>query len=228
LRGFKFALAVVALGLALMAGPFVWHVVTSPEAPVPTQGLPWQISPTEQGGTRVMGLEPGRSPLALARTLWPQGVSLAVMARGQEPARLEVFAETVTAGYVTGKAVLTAAWEGESVDSLRARAASEEVTASGARRYKLAPQDETQAWTAPVRLITFVPTARLAPEVVNERFGPPTERKPGAEQVEHLLYPERGLAVTLDTKGRAVLQYVHPTDFAWLRQHLLTVEPASR
>ena len=216
----------MALGLVLMAGPFVWHVVTTPNMPVPTQGLPWQITATEQGGTQVMGLEPGRSPLGVARELWPQGVTLAVMARGQEHARLEVFAEAVTAGYVTGKAVLTAAWEGDTVNGMRTRAASEEVTASGARRYKLAPQDETQAWTAPVRLITFVPTARLAPEVVNERFGPPAERKPGADQVEHLLYPERGLAVTLDTQGRAVLQYVHPSDFAWLRQHLLTAEPA--
>jgi hypothetical protein len=38
--------------------------------------------------------------------------------------------------------------------------------------------------------------------------------------VEHFLYPAKGLDLILDRKGKEVLQYVAPRDFARLREPL--------
>ena len=47
-------------------------------------------------------------------------------------------------------------------------------------------------------------------------------------QVEHWLYPERGLAIALDAKGRELLQYVAPAEFERrLRAPLLKASPAA-
>lgn len=203
-----------------MAGPWVWHLVTAPPGPPPSmQGLPWQIERLPDGGTRVMGLEPGLSPLGAARELWPQGLTLGLTARDGESGAVEAYAESMSAGFVTGKAILSAALDPATLDGMRARSVSHTVTASAARRYALAPEDQALAWRTPTRMITFIPTARLEAEVIAERFGstPPVG---GADGARHFLYPDRGLAITLDPRGRAVLQYVHPRDFDWLRTNL--------
>ena len=41
-----------------------------------------------------------------------------------------------------------------------------------------------------------------------------------AEALEHFLYPDKGLDLVLDSKGKEVLQYVAPADFARLRAPL--------
>jgi len=38
---------------------------------------------------------------------------------------------------------------------------------------------------------------------------------------QHLLFPELGLDLLLDEKGKELLQYVDPTEFGKLRQPLL-------
>jgi hypothetical protein len=41
------------------------------------------------------------------------------------------------------------------------------------------------------------------------------------ENTEHFLYPEQGLDLQLNTKGKEVLQYVPPRDFSALRTPLI-------
>jgi hypothetical protein len=53
-----------------------------------------------------------------------------------------------------------------------------------------------------------------------QRFGAPAERIRQGETLEHFLYPARGLDIVLDSKGKEVLQYVAPADFARLRAPL--------
>jgi hypothetical protein len=56
--------------------------------------------------------------------------------------------------------------------------------------------------------------------VILQRFGAPAERIRQGETLEHFLYPAQGLDIVLDSKGKEVLQYVAPADFARLRAPL--------
>ena len=42
-----------------------------------------------------------------------------------------------------------------------------------------------------------------------------------SEKRVHLLYPDKGLDVVVDSEGKELLQYVAPKDFALLREPLL-------
>ena len=56
--------------------------------------------------------------------------------------------------------------------------------------------------------------------IILQRFGTPAERIRQGETLEHFLYPDKGLDLVLDSKGKEVLQYVAPADFARLRAPL--------
>jgi hypothetical protein len=63
---------------------------------------------------------------------------------------------------------------------------------------------------------------------VTSRFGRPSERIRSSESVEHYLYPDRGLDVVLDSKGKELLQYVAPQQFELLREPLLRSQTDKR
>ncbi len=69
--------------------------------------------------------------------------------------------------------------------------------------------------------IAFIPAANLDEAIVLQRFGAPDERIRADENREHFLYRAKGLDVQLDAKGKEVLQYVPPRDFARLRDPLV-------
>lgn len=213
-------LAALALLLALL----VLYVLLPREqerGARPVEGLPWQIERLPDGGSRVFGLTLGQSTLADARARFGADMEMAVIASKDEAGALEAYFAHATAGVVTGKLILVADAGTETVARLRERAVKSETTASGARKFLLDRDDLELAFHAPILTITFIPSVNLDPDTVRARFGAPAERIRTGEHVEHFLYPETGLDLALDEKGKEVLQYVAPRDFARLRAPLL-------
>lgn len=206
-----------------------WLVDREPAAPLPVTGLPWQVEPLPGGRSRVFGLVPGESTLGEARAaLGPElaaELELAIIAGGGEVGALEAYHGRYTAGVLTGKLVLGADLRAEAVAAMKGRALGREPTATGAWRYRLAPEDRQRAWAATIAHITFIPTVQLEADIIRQRFGAPAERlQPAGDHREHWLYPELGLDLILDPKGREVLQYVPPREFERLLRPLRGAE----
>lgn len=182
--------------------------------------LPWQIEIEPDGATRVFGLTLGRSTLADARARFALEPQVAVVAARDEAGSLEAYFESVRAGFVTGKVVLTLELSKDSVEQMRARAVKTEYMESTTRKATLAAEDRQLAERTPIRSIAFIPSTQLDEATILQRFGTPAERLRGGEHVEHFLYPAKGLDVVLDAKGKELLQYVAPRDFARLREPL--------
>lgn len=121
----------------------------------------------------------------------------------------------------SGKMVLVADVGRETIAQLRQRAVKAEYMDSSTRKYILQQDDLAFAWRAPIAGITFIPAVSLDAETVLKRFGAPAERIRVDEQVEHFLYPQKGLDLMLDSQGKEVLQYVAPREFARLRAPLI-------
>jgi len=221
---------VAVLALALL--PPLWQAWRATQggapvavAPPPAHGLPWQIEPLPGGAVRVFGLTPGASVLADAD---PRGDALqvALVARGGEVGVLEAYVEQFRAGYVGGRLVLAAAADEGQRAGWRTRSTGRDGGRDGVWRHRLAPADRAQALRATVTGLSFIPDAQLDAQTLVQRFGEPAERVRTGERLEHWLYPDRGLAITLDDQGREVLQYVAPADFeARLRAPLRAVTP---
>lgn len=178
-------------------------------------GLPWQIEPLTTGQSRVMGLTlgPGGSTLAEAQRIWGTNIEVAIIAAPGEGGAIEAFIDPAQAGFITGKLVLTLAAPTEAVAGMRERALKSEFMESTTRKYTLTPADRHAASAFAISSMAFIPQAKLDEKTVIDRFGQPQERHKVGEVSEHFLYPSKGLDLTLNAKGKDVLQYVAPAEF---------------
>ena len=219
----KTALAFLLLIAAVIAVGTLFRGGENP-AVQPLTGLPWQIDILPGGEARVFGLVPGHSPLDEARERFGMDMQIAVVAA---PGSLEAYSSNVTAGVITGKIILLADADGETVARLRQRAVKTEHMDSTTRKFILHRDDLALAWRAPIAGITFIPSVNLDEQTALARFGVPNERIRISDRVEHFLYPQQGLDLALDSKGKEVLQYVAPRQFARLREPLIKLVPVS-
>jgi hypothetical protein len=211
----------IALVVALLAVPLLLQTDDGKHAAVPAEGLPWQVEPLADGFTRVFGITPGRSTLSEARKQLEGTPQVALIFAPGGSGSLEAYYESIAAGFVTGKMVLTLDTTPEQREQMLKRARKAEYMESTTRRITLGEEDMAWAENAIIDGVVFIPSANLDEEIVLQRFGTPAARIPGGEHREHFLYPDMGLELQLDTKGKEVLQYVAPRDFARLRDPLL-------
>jgi len=208
-------LAAIAIVAALMTRPRGDHPASEG-----VEGLPWQIEAMADGTSRVFGLELGRSTLEDARQRFGDDINVGVVAAPGEQGTLEAYFDNVTAGVITGRMILATTLASADVVGMRQRAIRRTLMNDATYRYDLNPQDLARALRTPIETITFIPAANIDAATVLARFGTPGERLQTQDHLEHFLYPHKGLDLIIDAKGKDVLQYVAPRDFARLREPL--------
>jgi len=188
----------------------------------PLTGLPWQIDKLPGGNTRVFGITLGRTTLYEAIELLGDDLDLAIIAAPREAGALEAYYSHYSAGPITGKLILMLEIAPDALLTLRKRAFKD----GGTRRYHLHPDDLPFAYRAPVKVITFLPSFNLDEEIVQARFGAPAETIQVHSQQKHLLYPDKGLDLILNTDSKEVLQYLSPGEFSTHRAQLQQLSTA--
>lgn len=217
----KLALSLTALILLALILPFLLPGLGRQEGVDPERNLPWQIETDGKGGSTVFGLKPGESTLGDVRRLLCPEMEVAIIAAPNEPGMLEAYCSQATLGFVMARLIVTADLDSAQVVAMRERALHAKPMESSTRRITLHPDDLAQAERLPIRALSVIPSASLDEAMVVQRFGQPGERLVQDENRVHLLYPEKGLDVLIDPKGKELLQYVAPGRFASLREPLL-------
>lgn len=197
-------LAVLALALLLPGG----------RAPDQDPRLPWQIQRLADGSSRVFGLTLGRSTLADARQeLQAEGV-LTLFRSPAGNFTLEAYFERLFISGLKANLVLSLALETGEAEALFERGQRVSKLGSGTKKVELATSDRERMARAPIRLITYLPTADLEPELLARLFGEPERRIAEPEsKVEHWLYPAKGLDIAVNPDGKEVFQYIAPRRF---------------
>ena len=213
-------LAVAGAAILLIAASLLLLRPTGDQSAAPVEGLPWQIEALPGGDVRVFGLTLAGSTLGDARVRFGEDMELGIVAARGEPGALEAYYQDVTAGTIVGKMVLVGALDPATLGRMREHAVKREYMHATTYRYILDPDDLATAWRARIATITFIPAVSISTETAVARFGAPQERLRSSEQVEHLLYPDKGLDLAIDARGKAVMQYVAPREFARLRAPL--------
>ena len=193
----------------------------APEGPV---YLPWQVERTERGSSRVFGLELGRSTLNEVQQRFEEVFEVSMFARDDGSKVVEAYFDSVSLSGLRARVVVVMALTPEQLDGFYERGERIATMGSGTRKVTLGDADLQRLAEMPIASLTYIPKANLDAELVKARFGTPVERirETGGEgRVEHWLYPELGLDLSLHEKGKEVLQYVQPARFESLRQPLL-------
>jgi hypothetical protein len=220
----KFALSMIVLVLLALLVPFLLPGPGKQEGVDPNANLPWQIELDAQGGSSVFGLRPGVSTLAEVRQRFGGDIDVAIIAEPNEMGALEGYYSQVALGFVLARVIVTVDAKNEAISEMRDRALKANHMESTTRKITLHPDDLAAIEKMPVKAISVIPTVNLDEATVIQRFGPPGERLVVSEKRVHLLYPEKGLDVVVDSDGKELLQYVAPRSFAVLREPLSKVD----
>lgn len=224
----KFVFAVLALIVVFVIIPFVVPIGGESPGVDPNANLPWQIELDGQGGSTVFGLKPGVSTLADVRQKFGPDMDVAIIAEPDEVGLLEGYYSQVVLGFVIAKVVVTVNAQSEVISEIRERALRARNMESTTRKITLHPDDLAAVEKMSIKAISVIPSVNLDETTVIQRFGAPGERVVVSEKRVHLLYPEKGLDVVVDSDGKELLQYVAPRDFALLRDPLKVVESSKQ
>ena len=216
----RWILAGLIAVFVILLAPVVWVLVNPAPPPPALSGLPWQVERSADERTSVFGVSPGHSTLGELVAQFGSDHQLAIMQPAESASALEAYFPDVRAGFVTGKLVARIASTAAEREAWAKASPKARYTDSAARQYPLSSEDATQARRNTVQALSFLPSARLDVDTLLARFGTPATRLTH-DGVEHFLYPDLGLALALDSAGRAVFEYVAPADFARLTAPLL-------
>ena len=211
----------------------LWHMGRGGAALAPgsagaEQGLPWKVRAAPDGTLRVFGLVLGHDTLADTQARIGDGLQVALVARLGEVGALEALADPFAAGFVSGRLVLAFEVPPQTLRRWREHAPRSEPMDDGVRRFELRVGDRDEAGRSALAGLSFVPAVRLTEADVRQRFGTPAAEVALAGGAKVLLYPAQGLAVTVGSASRGVLEYVVPRDFeARLRAPLAASAPAA-
>ena len=182
---------------------------------------PWQVAVQADGKLRVFGITLKQSRLLDATKVLGSNYELGLFETENQPLSLEAYFNEVTLGGISGKFILTLEASQAELVALRDQAVKRKVLESGARRYTVTYADKVRLAEKTITSLGYIPYINLDEEIIKSRFGEPSERIVIDHKRRHLLFPELGLDLLLDEKGKELLQYVDPAEFGKLRQPLL-------
>ena len=199
----------IALALALL--------LPGGRAPQREPRLPWQIENLPNGSTRVFGLTLGESSLADARQALGADGALTLFRSAEGDISLEAYFERLFISGLKANLVLNLQLDPAEALALYDRGQRVSQLGSGTQKVELAALDQERMAAAPIRLITYLPTADLEPELLGRLFGEPTRRFAEPDSgIEHWLYPDKGLDIAINPDGKEVFQYIAPSRFGEL------------
>ncbi|BFM16181.1 hypothetical protein R50073_23640 [Maricurvus nonylphenolicus] len=175
--------------------------------------LPWEITLSGTGYSQVFGIDIGQSTLSETATLLGVDHEIAIISDQEDNSALELYAAHYQSGPLSAKLIVGFRAEDDLLLAMKERADHKEYMASGSRKFLLSEEDLHRAQGLIVRSVSFIPGARLNQEIVESRFGKPSQVVKASETETHYLYPEQGLDIVLNSDAKDRLQYVAPKDF---------------
>jgi len=202
--------------LAVVVGVFLL-----PGKPPGEVHLPWQITITAEGGSRVFGVEIGLSNLADAEHAFKEPAEVSLFENQDGSRVVEAYFDSVDISGLRARIVLVMQLDKAQLEEMFNRGERLANMGGGRRKVTLSQADLAQLQQMPFSSLSYIPRHNLDGELIRQRFGEPAEKllEPKGK-VEHWLYPDKGLDVALDPEGKEVLQYVRPEAFDLLRQPL--------
>jgi len=176
--------------------------------------LPWQVDVMTDGSTRVFGLVLGKSTLQDAQQIFHEEAELSMFATDDGKQVVEGFFNTLTLSGLRAKMVVALDYSEQELAKIFSRGVRISTMGTGNRKVALSGEDKIAALQTPIADITYLPKIDLDAAIVEKRFGQPSEKimEQGTD-IEHWLYPEKGIDIALSDEQKDVLQYTLPSRF---------------
>lgn len=185
--------------------------------------MPWEVSNTAEGSSRVFNITLGKTTLNEARAALQALPEVTLFLGPDGHDVVEVYFNELNLNGLKAKMVLGFDLSEEVLAGMRERGLRISTQGDGTRRVSLSTDDLIFLGQQVVDNITYLPAINLSEAQLTHRFGEPAERLREASGVLHLLYPQKGLDIAVSENKKEVLQYLPPSRFgelaAPLREH---------
>lgn len=199
--------------LALIAAAYLGLKPRAQHLANENTSLPWEITLSANGYSQVFGIDIGQSTLGETARLLGVDHEIAIISDNEDNSALELYAAHYQSGPLSAKLIVSFMAEDKLLLAMKERADHKEYMASGSRKFLLSAEDLHRAQALVVRSVSFIPAARLNKEIIESRFGKPSQVVQASETETHYLYPQQGLDIVLNSNAKDRLQYVAPKDF---------------
>jgi hypothetical protein len=208
------------VGTLFMSSLFVDSENAPGQKTIKVEDLPWQIELQADGASRVFNITLGQTSLdELSRRL-NKIPEIAVFIKNEGPEAIEGYFGNIRLGLFDAKFVLMLDASTEMLQRVANNAGEPEPMPSGSWKRVVGEQDIADVVNLPIKEITYVPSVAYEPELVEQRFGQPSEILVLDEISAYWLYPDKGLAILMNQEEKELLQYVHPQTFPDLKQRI--------
>lgn len=197
-----------------------WPNQEKPQQASQPQMMPWDVTFSSNGNSRVMGLEIGRSTPADASEVFARRGELALFADEGGGLSAESFFSELTTGGLSGRIILTLELDKTELELMAKRAVKRKPMETGSIKYTPNRDDRLKLLNLPIISVTYIPYIDLDMGIIESRFGKAEDTRHSATGQTHLLYPSRGMEVILDDVGKEVIQYVNRNEFSRLQRSL--------
>lgn len=184
--------------------------------------LPWLISIDAQGRTQVFGFTLGETRLSEVRDVFGEEGKINLFARPdrEDMYSAEAYFDQIYLNRLRADFVITLEADQGTLDAMYQRGLRISKLGSGDKKITITPEDAETLTASPIRAISYLPWKSLDAEIIERRFGEPTQVVTEESGVTHRLYPSKGMDVALDSRGGVVVQYVNRGDFEKLTEPL--------
>lgn len=210
----KIPLTLIAIVALVLAAGFLFAPEPDPELLKPRTDLPWQVTPNADGTSKVFDLQLGLATMADAQDKFGAAEKYAVFAHQDQTFDLEAYFGKVMFGPLKAKVVVQLEASEQEKSRLAERGGERQASPSGDWKYPLNPADHAEQSARRILAISYEPGTRgLDQDFFLSRFGEPAAVLQEKEHAVSWFYPDKGLSILIDEKGREVLEYVAPRDF---------------
>lgn len=184
-------------------------------------GFPWQIEILPSGNSQVFGLTIGQSTLSEAEQSFKEAAEITLFVSKKSAPVIEAYFSQVKIAGLKSKMVMSIELPRQQIEVMLNRGARIATLESGTREVTLSSEDAQSVRQLPINSITYLPSIHLDDELIEKRFGLPSEKlaDPVSDAV-HWLYPAKGLDIALSAENKEVIQYVNPAKFDTLLRPL--------
>ncbi len=219
--------ATVAIIIATLAVAMIFGE-QNPHSKIYRTSMPWEIDPVAGGLSRVFGLTLGQSTLGDAMDQLGESLQVAIITplnMDADPAKdsaatvpsipsvLEAYMDPMRTQFLSGRLVISFHATPEELASWRERSVQHQKSDTGAHLDTLAEHDLRQARHAVITGLTYIPGAKIDETIIQNRFGQDGMRRQISPDLTEWHFPSKGLSISLNSKGRDLLQYVAPKDY---------------
>jgi len=182
--------------------------------------LPWKIEITPEGNTRVLDIEIGATTVQQVKKLWNVAPQIALFRSPDGTFRLESFLGKVKIGPFQARIIFNLQASQELLKEFAENSSSSDATPSGSHQLRLNGDDFERAMLLTIDEMSYSPAVDTEVDMLSNLFGAAPDNIQVDENSSYWLYPQRGLAILVNTEDKEVFHYFPPRDYEQVLQEI--------